>query len=368
MDRWIVNDGCRLTIVFPYRYISCANRFFTTRTAHLLLEAISFKAIGSVKSHLAQIQPTNLLTQASSALPSNQLSPLVHFSLSLSPSTYGSVQILHTTPVPSLATPTKLASAKKPYKEPQTLRSSVVTLYTSGVKCNALIYHHNLLVELDSQKEDTKSVPANIQMTLKVAGELQIPVLQAGLYVLTDIGTSSMGKSQSLGILPYHSILDFRLQLPSSTTNLQVINIAELSLNKSSSTIAAKIIQSELSSDPVLTWSQVDAHLNEMSHLYTSQQGRNDSEQSNNTIDVNIQIPSVRLQIGGPPHGIPTSADVCIDPSIVATFVQAWKPLIEDLVKASKTLWRNKIMRDRQLLLALLTGAMETATKTMVST
>lgn len=337
-------SGFHFLIIFLFflrRYISCVNKFFATRTAHGILEAISFESLGAVKSHLSQISPLK------QSILSNQSSPLVHFTLLSNPSSYGTIHLLHSTPIPSLFSPQKLS------KSSQIIRSSVVTVHTSGIKCNALIYHHN--VKLEKQLTETDSLTSgSIQMTLKVAGDVQIPVLQAGLYVLTE---TSLRSDASYGLLPSHSVLDFTMEVPTDS-HLKAINIAEVTLNKLSANVTAKIIQSELSTDPILTWPHVDSHLRKKM-ADDSLNEISDSELSNNAIAVNINVPSVRLQIGGPSRGIPTVNDVCIDPAIIVTFVRVWKPLIEHVINSGRSLWRNKIMRDRRLLLALITSAME---------
>ena len=316
-----------------------------SRTAHSFLESISFESLGAVKSHLAQISPLK------QSIPSNQSSPLVHFSLSLNPYSYGTIQLLHSTPIPSLFSS---------HKSSQVTRSSFVTIHTSGIKCNALFYHHNVTLQ---KQIDNDFTSGSIQMTLKIAGDLQVPVLQAGLYILTE---SSLHSGSSFGLLPSHSLLDFAVELPASNSSLEVVNIAELTFSKVSTMITAKIIQSELSTDPILTWFHVDDHLQKKSLDDAVQKG-GDSELSHNAVAININVPSVRLQIGGSSHGIPNVNDVCIDPAIIATYVRAWKPLIETVVDNIRKLWRNKVVHDRQLLLKLITCSIQPATKPMVS-
>jgi hypothetical protein len=315
------------------KYVSLVDKFFTTRTPHGFLDVITFDSLGAVKSHLSQINP---LTQS---IPSDNFSPLIHFSMSLSPSTYGSVLFLHSVPLPvSILN----------HRKSRIMRSSVVALYASGISCNALAYHHSVISDGNSSKSNN----GNIQMTLKLAGNLQVPVLQGGLYILID-------KVSSPGISPAQSLLDFMMQLPSDNSNLSAVGIAELSLNKLSSTITGKINQSELSTNPILTWTQVGSHFSE--HFEPSVKD-DDSELSHNSIAININVPSIRLQVGGPAHGIPAANDVCIDPAIVVTFVKEWKPLVEDVIASARQLWTNKIVRDRCLLLALITSAMKIPT------
>ena len=123
-----------------YRYIECANTFFTTRSAHFLLEAISLEGLGSVSSHLSHIQSRdpgpNL--QTSPAIPSSENSPFVYLSIAMSPSAYGTLQFVQTT---SIAVPSsssvKLDPSRKFEKVPecQLTRSSLVNLYTTGKYC-----------------------------------------------------------------------------------------------------------------------------------------------------------------------------------------------------------------------------------------
>ena len=233
------------------------------------------------------------------------------------------------------------------------------------MKCNALIYHNTCNVDLREEIEPMEGgeTSANIQMMLKVAGELQLPVLQAGLFAISMCPNSDKEEAP-IGISPVNSFLDFHMESPPSTNWIgKVSNVAELSMNKSIANITAKIIQSELSSNPVLMWSDVNQGI---ANIDGGDGGDRDSEQSHNSIAVNICVPSVRLQLGGPKCGIPTPQDLCIDMSLVFAIVEVWKPLIENIIKSAKIFWRNKIIRDRQLVLSLLTAAMEVAHRSKV--
>lgn len=311
---------------------------------------MSFKSLGSVKSHLSHTQSTSNPTIK---VPSNQVSPLVYASLTLSPPYHCAIQMLHTTTISSLSPSQDMRFGK----DTEEMRSSVVTLFTSGIVGNAMIYHHSLDVESVSGSEEN-NISDNLQMTLRVAGGMEMPVLQAGLFVLAE-------SDEPLGISSSQSFLDFQVQLlPSKKPMHQVINIAEMSINKSSATVAAKIIQSELSGDPVLTWTHIDTHLCNAATPYLG----DNTEQSHNTVAVCINVPLIRLQVGSPSHGVPTAGDVGIDPAIVSTFIKLWKPLIEETLEVGMNVWRNKIVCERRLLLALLTSAMEKSVQTSVRT
>lgn len=322
------------------RYISCANKLFVKRTAHAFLDGIKFEAMQKVNSQLSYTVVSN---DSSISVPSNNTSPLVHLSVAQSPS---STCVFQMGPI-SLDNNNKGTTSDKRH-------SSFATVFASGIACNAMIYHHSLSVgkEVSSDGNEDSYISDNVQMTIRLAADLQLPVLQAGLFVLSDY-------KEPLGIVPAHSFINFEVCLPPSIMEThQIISIAEMSINKSSATIAAKIIQSELSSDPILTWCHVNDHLNKNIN-YAMPCFRDDSEQSHNTIAVSVDVPLVRCQVGAPCHGIPNSSDVGIDLAIVVTFIKVWKPLIEDVLLSGMIVWKNKIVRDRCLLLAMLSSALE---------
>ena len=89
-------------------------------------------------------------------------------------------------------------------------------------------------------------------------------------------------------------------------------------------------------------------------------------KRSDNTISVNIKLPSLWIQISSPSQATPTEATLLIDPSIVTEIAIAWKLPIANVTKAVKSLLRNKFMRDRRLLFALLNSGLEMSCQTKV--
>ncbi len=323
--------------------------FFTTRSAHLLLETLSLEGLGSVESHLKKIMKTS-----PSSIPSSITSPLAHLSVTMDTSSYGTIQILQTCKVlrsPGLVGGTPTDSNYK-------YRSSVLCLYTSGFQGNALLHHNSIEV---NNCDDT--MPTSLQMTLKLAAKFCLPVLQAGLFAINISSKGEEGTTPG-GITPNYSFLDFAVEPSSVFANnnnktITITNIGELSMNKLLLTTAAKFIQSEFSSSPILMWSDVYAGNNTPSQNPVESTDEGESELSNNSLVINMSFPSVRLQLGGPKHGIPSANQLCIDSSWIYGLVEIWKPLIEDLVMVIKKAWRNKITRDRQLLMSLITAAMD---------
>lgn len=342
------------------RYIDCADLYFTTRSPHLLLEAVTLDGLTSIQSLVKKIKKTS---KTSPPIPSSSTSPLAHLFVSMEPSSHGSIQIVQTSNV--------LNSTHKHRNSPpvhskvecsDNYRTSLVCLYTSGLQGNALVHHNSIIVSPSNNGEKCSS---NLQMTLKMAGKFCLPVLQAGMFAINMSPRGEEGKVPS-GITRNYSFLDFIIE-PSSilddkkSRTVSVTNVAELSMNKFQLTTAAKIVQSEFSSSPILMWTDIPT---DSSNTATPTQGddkdERDSEQSNNSILINISVPSVRLQMAGPRHGIPTHNELCVDVSQLYALVEAWKPPVEQLIDVVKVFWRNKIKRDRQLLLSLITSAMDT--------
>ena len=271
-------------------------------------------------------------------------------------SAYGSLQILQTSKIlrpNGLAAGLKGGLGAKEVPDSDTdYRSSVLCLYTTGFQGNALVHHNSIKVNLDNSEE-------NLQMTLKVAGKFCLPVLQSGLF---SINFSPKGEERRApsGISPNYSFLDFTIQpsILQGGQTVSITNVAELSMNRFLLTTAAKIIQSEYSSTPILLWS--DIHDDSDTPIRETEDNEDQSEQTNNSLVINMSVPSVRLQLGGPKHGIPSTEELCVDSSLIYGLVEAWRPLIESLVVSVKGFWRNKIIRDRQLMLSLITAAMET--------
>ena len=319
----------------------------------MLLEILSLEGLGSVESHLKKIKNTSL------AIPSSMTSPLAHLSVTMDTSSYGSIQILQMCKV--LRSPGLMGSEGMAPDSSYNYRSSLVCLYTSGFQGNALIHHNSNEVNLDTSNED--SISTNLQMTLKLAGRFCLPVLQAGLFAI-NFSAKGDKRTPPRGITPNYSFLDFTVE-PSSVLNknqsVSITNIGELSMNKLLLTTTAKIIQSEFSSSPILMWSDigVDKDMPPPDKESADASDQRNSEQTNNSLVIHMSVPSVRLQLSGPKHGIPSAHELCIDSSWLFGLIEIWKPLIEDFVQTVKRFWRNKITRDRQLIMSLITAAMD---------
>lgn len=306
-------------------------------------------------------------------IPSSTDSPLAHLFVSMEPSAHGSIQIVQTS---NIVNPCKHKTSPQvnPKGEPSesrsddTDRTSLVCLYTSGLQGNALVHHNSIIVRPSNSVEKDSS---NLQMTLKVAGKFCLPVFQAGMFAINMSSRGEEGKVPN-GITRNYSFLDFSIE-PSSVMDrksctVSVTNVAELSMNKFQLTTAAKIIQSEFSSSPILMWADIPTDTSTNTNTTTTptkkdatkEKDDRDSEQTNNSMLINISVPSVRLQMAGPRHGVPTYNELCVDVSQLYALVEAWKPLVELLIDTVKVFWRNKIKRDRQLLLSLITSAMDT--------
>ncbi len=340
----VIVNGCGHYNYYLHRYIECAGKFFGSRSAHFLLEGVALEGLGSVESHLKKAKTSfeTMSTVTTPTIPSSPLAPLAHLSISMDPSAHGSIQFLQMSKITGPHSEGLEGAEPVGYD----YRRSLLCLYTTGFQGNALIHHNN--VKVYSADAD------NLQMTLKIAGKFCLPVLQAGLFSVNY----GPGKGEApVGITSNYSFLDFTIEPSSASKDVTLTNIAELSMNKFVMTTAAKIIQSEFSSKPILTWADVP----DVATPPRDHGNKRDSEQTNNSLAVSISVPSVRLQLGGPKHGVPNDNDLCTDLSLLYGLVEAWRPLVENTVTSAKSCWRDKIRRDRLLLMCLVTAAMDTA-------
>ena len=277
----------------------------------------------------------------------------------MDPSAYGSVQVLQTS---KILRPGQEAGATVTTDSGFDSRTSLVCLYTAGLQGNALIHHQSTKVSATCCEISEDA--ANIQTTLKLAGKFCLPVLQAGLFAISNYPQSMKGEAPS-GIGSNYSFLDFYVE-PSKPPDknsppVLITNVAELSMNKFLLTTAAKIIQHELSNNPILMWSDICDSVETPPKGVSEEGDQRNSELSNNSLVVNMSVPSVRLQLCGPKRGIPSCRELCVDSSLIFALVEVWKPLIEGLVGSVKEFWRNKLTRDRRLILTLVTAAMDVA-------
>ena len=292
------------------------------------MNAVTFQTLGKVESHM---KPASKMTS------SMQKWPLFHFSVKMSPASNIALQMLNATTM-----------SKTKNTDSKDARCSVFTLYASGINCNSLIYHEKCW---SNEGNDTCGT---LQVSYKVVGEAQVPVLQPCFFI--------HGDSKEVGIPPSKSLLNLKIvSLPTGSFSPRIINVFEGSLHQLSITVAAKIIESEKLMDHILTWDHVETHYN-----FASIHHKNDLKSSNN-LALQIKIPLIKVQVGQPSHGLPSEDNIFVDPAIFATYIKVWKPLIEEVVVSSMDVWRNKINHEQHLFLLLLKSAMEMPMKNKVS-
>lgn len=84
-------------------------------------------------------------------------------------------------------------------------------------------------------------------------------------------------------------------------------------------------------------------------------------------VHVLIQVSTIQLLFDGPTTGIPSSASLSLDLSIMDEIMQVWKSQITAIAKSLKTVQKRKHLRDKSLLLGLLICSIEGAIKSKVS-
>ena len=325
-----------------YRYVTRVDNFFTSRTCHAYLDALSFDCLGTVQSQLAK----TISNAVDSHKQQTANSPLLHLSVSMSPGTYAALQVFQTSTISMPLSLPELPVKEDPPKHRETRMSPLVTVYTSGAQCSALVYHHTRNLSRNTDQETN-----NAQMIVKISSKLHLPVLQAGLFSIVTVPSGTAVSSTD----DPQSILNFSLCLPDcDPQSYRVVNLVEGGLRHSSAMLTAKIVQSEWSTDPVLLWSQLH-------HQHRVPSELSQSELSTNSIAVDIKMPSFSIRLNGPPKASPSQDSLLLDPSLVAEVVATWKPRVIGLAAAVDTLLKNKRHADRKLLFTLLTSAMEVA-------
>lgn len=336
-----------VAIFFSYFYVSYhrltkrINKFFCSRTCHAYLDAVSFDSLRTVSSQLSK-------TLSNSAVPPKSTpSPLLHISVSMSPAAYAALQIIQFTSMPLMSVQGK----EKPFGPFAQKRKNdkrnvpLLTVYAKGIQCSGLVHHDTTHVTSDAPEEATSK-----HTELKVSSVIDIPILQAALFAIID-----SPEKKPLSSLDPRSLIWFNLSFPvcDSGRNLQAVQVLEVGLRDSALSLAAKVQQSELCSNTVLTWDDIHQHTPNTSPVQTQ------SERSDNTISVNIKLPYFCVQFSSPTKAIPSGEALLTDPSIVTEIAIAWKIPIANVTSAVKSVLRNKLIRDRKLLFSLLNSGLE---------
>ncbi|XP_019853101.1 PREDICTED: uncharacterized protein KIAA1109-like isoform X3 [Amphimedon queenslandica] len=304
------------------QYVSCVNGFVSTLCLQSFLDVISLQTLWNVKSDL----------ESSKKLPNlavHQDQPLIYFSVNTSATSHILLQALNAISIP----------CKNIGRKNDNICCSFLTFHSTGIGINSLLYREGHV----NSKESNNG--GDVQVCHKVAGEVNISVLELGLFVhnLNEEGISSVNSS-----------LNFSTVMPPSSHLPRMIDICEGRLKQLNVTVAALITELDRKITPILTWDHIESHLLDVSAIYQTK----DSD-FNNSLVLQVKLPSIELQVGKPSHGIANEKDIFVDPAIFATFVRGWKPMLDKIIENLQNTQINKVIFEKNLLLQLLRSAQE---------
>ena len=293
------------------------------------LDVISLQTLWNVKSDLEFSKKIPNLTV-------HQDQPLIYVSMNTSVTSHILFQALN-----AISMPCKNIGRKN-----DNVCCSFLTFHSTGIGINLLVYCEG---HVNSKESDNGG---DVQVCHKVAGEVNISVLELGLFVhnLNEEGISSV-----------KSLLNFSTVMPPSSHLPRMIDVCEGKLKQLNVTVAAVITESDRKLTPILTWDHIESHLLDVSDICQT----NDSN-FNNSLVLQAKIPSIELQVGKPSHGIANEKDIFVDPAIFATFVQGWRLILNKVIKNLQNTQVNKVICEKKLLLQLLRSAQEVSVKRKV--
>lgn len=358
--------------------------FFERRSGLAILDVFANDSNSAVQSHIANLLE-NSFTSSAEPQPS-----LLHLSLSNGPGAFVGVQLLQ-------APPQQLQLQQKSPTHTTNLKeiashSSLVSLYLSGLICNALIQTASELqqpreegqpdVRNENNEPPRRSSPEPKQgsassskkknrtllNSIKVSVEAKCPTLQAAIcaLVLNSADSESGTTCKNFpGLSSNQSDLDFHFRVPEVSSELEetsakvtLCDLLELGVQDASVTCVGKVIHSEISEEAILTWNNVR---NFQLSNPTSIPKSDDHEMKNNKLVVTASLPSLWCQLAAPHTGIASSSTGGLDVLILSEAVDAWRPAVEHLIELAKLVPGKKEARDKRVLLAHLSNAARSA-------
>ena len=205
---------------------------------------MSFDSIDTVSGQLSKAFSN------ATATPKPPSSPLLHVSVSMSPAVYAALQIIQFTSMSSASVQQKDKPLGQKHRQNDKRNIPLLTVYAKGMQCSGLVYHdHNHITTEEATCKHT---------VFKMSSIVEIPILQAALFAIVD----SPQKKPVTPVTDPHSLICFNLSFPSCEPgrSFQAVHILELGLRDSSLSLTAKVQQSELCSNTVLTWTDIHNH------------------------------------------------------------------------------------------------------------
>ena len=297
----------------------------------------------------------------------------------MAPSSYATVQLLQTPKQLKLdegGNPSNISLKEIAH------HSSLLVCYASGVGIDALLETASEFQETvhnRSRREESRGeggeeagegatkVKTKID-SFKVSADLKLPVVQLAVCAL--VPEKKEGDHSTLPSLSSaQSQLHFQLNnLPPITegcdSTATVCVLLEAGLRESTATCVTEIVHSELSEEVVLTWRNVQSY--QLQDLKTQPTSEDCSEKKNRVV-VSASLPLLWSQLASPNTGIASPTTGGIDMLILMEAMEAWKKGVEQLISSTQSLLANKALREKKVLLTLISDAAQLSLSRKVS-
>lgn len=332
--------------------------FFRDRSAISILNWAGYSASSGVTDSLLQLLPNPTST------PTSTRTPILYVKLYMAPGAFLAVQFLQSSSSVSIkSSEPSLPSVPGKLSEIHA-HKSLLTLYMSEVDAQVLVLSSSE-VEGDTivgTTEQEDSLPRSHKMrvkSFKVSAEVKCPVVQTNLSALVEPGASTCYLSR---LVPGQQQLDFILTTPNTTgdSGLVVCDLLEAGIKEASMSFAAHIFRSETRQVPLLTWDSLESQRETAMTLQGSDSTKS-QDIKNNNVHVGINIPLVWCQLASPPCGLPEPSAGGLDILLLHDATKAWQDPLHHLKHSVLSLMNSKAKRDKEVMLTLLTNAVQSS-------
>ena len=360
---------CVAMCVFPYSMTKSLETFFQGRSAISILNWASFSVASGVSGQLDSLVPHHQSHTSSSS------APILHLKVCMSPGSFLAFQLLQS----SLPTSMKTAEPSTEPSLPKKLsvihaHKSLLTLYTSAVDTDVLVLSSSDATlpgegtqpegpwqgEGPQQREEPsqgKEPSSKVKTrSIKILAELKFPVVQANFSALVE---SEVAADHLPGLAPVQQQLDFSLVAPTTANSsapprMVVCDLLEAGVKDAGVSLAAHVVNSNTNHHPVLLWDHLEATASP--HTPDCDSSANEATQH---VYTSVSVPVLWCQLASPPCGLPDPAAGGLDILLLCDAVQAWKPPTLALRDSIMAVLSTKACRDRQVLLTLITNAVQ---------
>ena len=358
---------------FAYSVTSSINDFFSHRSATSILSMLAHDGRTAVGDHLA----TLLKEKSFQELPTPK-HPLLHLTVTMAPAAFAAIQLLQVPrKLPFVSAEPDKPTSTRPstYLKQIAPHSSLLTIYTEGINCDVLLHtasviqltSHNKNNALEETEQDQQNQGRTKLDSFKISADLKCPVIQLAVCALVQ-GSSKTehtlpGLSQAQTQLNFHLHPLQSVEADKSSDGGIVCNLLEAGLREATATCVAEIIHSELSEEMILSWTNVQGHNLSDPLLRPKSE---DCEKKNNQLVIKVSLPLFWSQIAAPYTGLANPSTGGLDVLVLMEAIEAWQVGVEHLVATVKGVIDAKTLRDRKVLLALISNAARMPVHTMV--